>query len=151
MRKAFFAAALVLATVLVPRSALAWGFVGHRLIISRAIELLPAGLKPFFTHHRDEIVVRAIDPDLWRSDGWEDDPNHFVDFGLAELVSYPFTGLPREHRAALEKFGAAALKRIGLLPWREAEDFGNLRRAFERFASESAYAPGDAVLFAPVA
>ena len=40
---------------------------------------------------------------------------------------------PREQGAALEKFGMAALKRLGTLPWRAAEEFGNLRRAFEGF------------------
>ncbi len=45
----------------------------------------------------------------------------------------------------------AALKRIGLLPWREAEEFGNLRRAFEGFAKSSPYATSDVVLFAGVA
>ena len=40
---------------------------------------------------------------------------------------------PRDYGAAVEKFGIATLKRIGMLPWREAEEFGNLRRAFEGF------------------
>ena len=55
---------------------------------------------------------------------------------MPELGPYPFTALPREYGAALEKFGMATLKTIGMLPWREAEEFGNLRRAFEGFAQE---------------
>ena len=88
--------------------------------------------------YRDELVLRVTDPDLWRNVGWEDDPNHFVDFGVPELGPFPFTALPREYGAALEKFGMATLKRIGMLPWREAEEFGNLRRAFEGFKRQSA-------------
>jgi len=42
------------------------------------------------------------------------------------------------------------LNRIGRLPWRAAEEFGNLRRAFEGFAHDAPYAPADVALFAPV-
>lgn len=150
MRKALVAAALV-AVSLVPSPASAWGFAGHQLIMKRAIELLPPELKPFFERYRDEVVIRVTDPDLWRNAGWEDDPNHFVDFGMKELGEYPFTGLPREYGAALEKFGAPLLARIGRLPWREAEEFGNLRRGFEAFKRDGQYAPGDVVLFSAVA
>ena len=151
MRKAPLVAAALLAASLVPAPASAWGFAGHRYIMSRAIDLLPPDLKPFFEHYRDEIVIRVVDPDLWRNVGWEDDPNHFVNFGAKEFGAYPFKDLPREYGAALEKFGAATLKRDGLLPWREAEEFGNLRRGFEGFTRNAAYAPGDVVLFAAVA
>jgi len=139
------------AILLVPRPASAWGFVGHRLIMARAIELLPPELKPFFQRFRDEIVIRVVDPDLWRNVGWEDDPNHFLDFGMPELGPSPFDGLPRDYSKALEKFGAAQMKRIGMLPWREAEMFGQLRRGFEGFARPSAYATSDVVLFAAAA
>ena len=150
MRKALFVATLVVMSSLVPASAFAWGFTGHRLIMRRAIDLLPAELKPFFTEHRDEIVARSIDPDLWRNVGWEDDPNHFMDFGARELGEFPFPALPREYGAALEKFGMATLKRNGMLPWRATEIFGNLRRGFEGFTRGSGFAANDVVLFAPV-
>jgi hypothetical protein len=142
--------ALIAAIALIdPSPASAWGYVGHRLIMSRAIDLLPAGLKAFFTRNRDEIVARAIDPDLWRTAGWEDDPHHYLNFGVREFGDYPFTALPHEYDAALEKFGLATLKRDGLLPWRLAEEFGNLRRAFEALKRSPSSAP-DVILFAPV-
>src|SRR6185312_2636936 len=134
-----------------PAPAAAWGFAGHQLIMRHAIDLLPQELQPFFTAHRDELVLRVTDPDLWRNVGWDDDPNHFVDFGAPEFGPYPFTALPREYGAAIEKFGMATLKRDGTLPWREAEEFGNLRRAFESFTRQSPYASSDTVLFAAVA
>jgi hypothetical protein len=141
----------VLVAVLLPAPASAWGSDAHRYIMGRAIDLLPPELKPFFEHYRAEIVVRSIDPDTWRSIGWEDDPNHFIDFGMKELGAYPFADLPREYGAALAKFGHAMLDRIGRLPWREDEEYGNLRRAFEGFAREFPYSPGDVVLFSAVA
>jgi len=151
MRNRFLIGALAATLALAPVNAFAWGFAGHRLIMARAIELLPPPLKPLFEGFRDEVVIRVVDPDLWRNVGWEDDPNHFVDFGMPELGPYPFDGLPRDYSKAVEKFGMPVMKRVGLLPWREAEMFGNLRRAFESFSRESAYATGDVVLFSAAA
>ena len=116
----------------------------------KAIELLPPGLKAFFDNAQDEIVVRVIDPDTWRSMGWDEDPNHFVNFGVPEFGKYPFAELPRDYDKALEKFGLATLKRDGMLPWREEEEFGNLRRAFEGFARGQGYSGSSVIQFAPV-
>jgi hypothetical protein len=151
MRKASAVLAVAVICALAPAPAFAWGFAAQHYIMRRAIDLLPPQLKPFFVANRDELVIRVTDPDVWRTAGWEDDPNHFVDFGAPELGAFPFAALPREYGAAIEKFGVATLKRLGTLPWREAEEFGNLRRAFEGFARHLPYAASDTVLFAAVA
>src|SRR5262245_2815341 len=151
MRRTLVAAAAFVVFLFSPGSAFAWGFAGHKLIMRRAIELLPPELKPFFEKFKEEVVVRATDPDLWRNVGWEDDPNHFLDFGVREYGAYPFQALPREYDAALEKFGEPVLKRNGLLPWREAEEFGHLRRAFEEFKRDAPYTTSNVVLFSAVA
>ena len=114
MRKAVVALCTLAIVAAVPSSAFAWGFVAHRYIMRRAIDILPPQLKPFFDRFHEEVIVRATDPDTWRNVGWEDDPNHFVDFGDPALGPYPFAGLPREYGAAIEKFGMRELKRIGL-------------------------------------
>jgi hypothetical protein len=149
MRKTFVVAIAALIALAAPRPAAAWGTAAHRHIMARAIDLLPAELKPFFLQHKDELVMRVVDPDLFRVLGWEEDPNHFVNFGARELGEYPFKELPREYGAAIEKFGLATLRRNGLLPWRQQEEFGNLRRAFEGFTRET-YGVGNSVLFAAV-
>jgi hypothetical protein len=149
MRKTSVVAVAALIVLAAPQPAAAWGTAAHRHIMARAIDLLPVELKPFFLQHKDELVMRVIDPDLFRVLGWEEDPNHFVNFGAKELGEYPFKELPREYGAAIEKFGMATLRRNGLLPWRQQEEFGNLRRAFEGFTRET-YGPGNAVLFAAV-
>jgi len=149
MRKASVVVVVALIALAAPPPAAAWGTAAHRHIMARAIDLLPVELKPFFLQHKDELVMRVIDPDLFRVLGWEEDPNHFVNFGAKELGQYPFKELPREYGAAIEKFGMATLRRNGLLPWRQQEEFGNLRRAFEGFTRET-YGPGNAVLFAAV-
>jgi hypothetical protein len=151
MRRTLISCCAFIYLWLMPQPAFAWGFAAHKLIMRQAIELLPAELKPFFDRFKEEIVIRVTDPDLWRNVGWEDDPNHFVDFGVAEYGAYPFTALPREYGAALEKFGDAALKRNGTLPWREAEEFGNLRRAFEEFKRAAPYTTSNVILFSAVA
>jgi hypothetical protein len=130
--------------------AFGWGAQGHRLITRRAIDLLPPEIQPFFATHRDEIVMRVNDPDLWRVVGWPDDPNHFLDFGVKEYGPYPFRNLPREYGAALEKFGRTTLERNGLLPWRVTELFGGLRRLFAEFNQRAPYTVGNTVLFAAI-
>jgi hypothetical protein len=147
MKKRALVPAIVLAAALVPAPTSAWGFAGHRYIMGRAIELLPPELKTFFDHYREEIVIRAVDPDLWRNVGWDEDPHHFMNFGARELGDYPFTALPRDYGAAIEKFGMATLRRDGMLPWRTQELFGNLRRTFEAFKRGSQYGPSDLILF----
>jgi hypothetical protein len=151
MRNSIAAAIAFVVTLGLPVRADAWGYAGHRLIMERAIALLPPELKPFFEKHRVEVVVRVVDPDQWRLTGWDDDPNHFLDFGAREYGEYPFEALPREYDKALEKFGMTVLKRNGLLPWREMEMYGYLRRTFEELKRESPYTVSNLVLFAPVA
>lgn len=142
---------VLLSLVCQPAPAAAWGFAAHQFIMRRALDLLPAELKPFFDQRREEVIVRVKDPDLWRNAGWPEDANHFMDFGVKEYGDYPFADLPRDYTAAIEKFGQATIQRNGRLPWRFAEAFGNLRRGFEGFGRNNAYAPDDVVLFAGMA
>jgi len=116
----------------------------------RAIDLLPAEIKPFFVAHRDELVYRAIDPDTWRTVGWEEDHNHFVNFGAPEL-GRSGTYMPRDYTAALQRFGDVTLRRLGTLPWREAEMFGNLQRAFGAMGKGNGYAVQDIVILTAAA
>src|SRR6476659_9162679 len=113
MRRTLAAMAAGFLVIGAPVPAFAWGTAAHRFIMARAIDILPAELKPFFEHYRAELVVRVVDPDMWRIAGWDDDHNHFVDFGMPELGPYPFSALPREYGAALEKFGMTTLKKVG--------------------------------------
>lgn len=150
MRNALAAVCVFTTVALMPRPAAAWGYAGHKFIMRHAIELLPPELKPLFDSMADDVVSHVIDPDLWRNVGWEDDPNHFLDFGSKEYGAYPFDALPRDYDKALEKFGRDTLKRNGELPWRLAEEFGNLRRTFEEFRRGSPYTTSDIMLFSAV-
>jgi hypothetical protein len=129
------AAALVLALVVTPSPADAWGFEAHQWIMNRAIALLPAELRPFFEANRAVVVERSIDPDTWRIAGFEEEPpNHFVDLDWEGFGKYPHTELPRDLQAAIAKFGRERINEMGTLPWRTEEFHGNLRRAFESYA-----------------
>ena len=148
-----FAAVVLAAVIAIPSSSAAWGFEAHKFIADRMIALLPAELKPLFEKRRAFIVERAIDPDLWRTVGWEEEPpNHFLDMDYKEFGPYPFAALPRDYDVAVQKFGKDVIHTQGLLPWRTAEFYGRLQREFELLKQKPApgYAADNIVLFAAV-
>jgi hypothetical protein len=117
------------AAVASPRPAEAWSFEVHRFVMDRAIALLPDEIRPFFQKFRGQIVEHAIDPDLWRTAGWEEEPpRHFVD--LDAYGPHPFNDLPREFDEAVAKHGREFVLKNGTLPWRTAEIHGKLVEAF---------------------
>jgi hypothetical protein len=146
------AAAVLAATLVIPVSASAWGFEAHKFIVDRMIELLPPQLKPLFEKRRAFIVERAIDPDLWRTVGFEEEsPNHFVDLDNGAYGSYPFEALPRDYDAAVQKFGKEFIEKQGTLPWRTQEFYGRLQREFESLKKQAGgYSLDNIALFSAV-
>ena len=147
------AAVMLTLVIAIPSSVSAWGFEAHKFIADRMIALLPAELKPLFEKRRDFIVERAIDPDLWRTVGWEEEPpNHFLDLDYEAFGPYPFSALPRDYDAAVQKFGKAVINQQGTLPWRTAEFYGRLQREFESLKRTPApgYASDNIVLFSAI-
>jgi hypothetical protein len=147
------ATALLVLVIAFPVSVSAWGFEAHKLIADRMIAMLPAELRPLFDKRRAFIVERAIDPDLWRTVGWEQEPpNHFLDIDHASFGPYPFDALPRDYSAAVQKFGREFIETQGLLPWRTAEFYGRLQREFESLKRQPApgYALDNIVLYSAV-
>jgi hypothetical protein len=140
---------IVCSTLLTPSPAAAWGFETHKFIMSRAIDMLPEAIRPFFQANRVFVVEHVIDPDLWRTAGFQDEATrHFVD--IDAYGKYPFTDLPRDYNAALAKYGLQALTKNGLLPWRTAEMSGQLRKAFADQQKGLAYAAVDIKFFSAV-
>jgi hypothetical protein len=108
MRRALPVVVVAAALAVVPVRVAAWGFPAHRHVADRMVALLPAELRPFFESRRAFIAERSVDPDLWRTVGWEDEPpNHFLDLDHEPYGRYPFDALPREYDRAVEKFGRA--------------------------------------------
>jgi hypothetical protein len=125
-----------LATLTTPRPAAAWGFEGHKYIMDAAIPLLPAAIRPFFLANRTSIVEHAIDPDLWRTAGFEQEPpHHFLD--MDAYGPYPFSGLPHLQADAVAKYGRETIDKNGTLPWRAEEIYGKLVEAFTLKSSYS--------------
>jgi hypothetical protein len=126
----------VLLCLLSPRQANAWGFEAHKYITLRAISLLPPEIRPFFEKFRDSIVEHSIDPDLWRTAGWEAEaPKHFVD--MDAYGPYPFKEVPRPFDDAIWRYGREFVERNGTLPWRTEEIHGRLVEAFTQKAGYS--------------
>jgi hypothetical protein len=136
MRRQSATAILIALLIAMPSPADAWGFEAHRFIMSRAINLLPSQIRPFFEANRAFIVERAIDPDLWRTAGWEEEsPRHFVD--MDAYGPHPFTDVPRDFDEAVKKHGRDFVLKNGTLPWRTEEIYGKLVEAFTQKAGYS--------------
>lgn len=128
--------AAVLAMLLAPSRAEAWGFEAHKYIMSRAIALLPPQIRPLFEAERLMVVERAVDPDLWRTAGWPgESERHFVD--LDAYGAHPFKELPRDLDEAVKKFGREFVEKNGTLPWRTEEYYRRLVDAFQLKSSYS--------------
>src|SRR6188768_4315634 len=125
-------AAIVLS---MPLSLGAWGMDVHRLITKRAIENLPADIRPFYLQRIEFISEHAADPDLWRivglrGDMGDEDPNHFLDIdGLDD--PRPFANVPRDWRAFVAKYGVERANKAGRLPWRAEEVYRLLVARFQ--------------------
>jgi hypothetical protein len=133
-------------TLLTAQPATAWSFDVHRWLVDQAIPLLPAEIRPFFERHRAFVVEHAIDPDLWRNAGFlEEPPRHFLD--LDAYGPYPFTSLPRDYDAAVQRYGKDMVQKNGLLPWRTAEIHGQLAKAFRQYADGTSSFAGEEIKF----
>lgn len=140
---------VLLATVVVlaaPHRADAWGFDVHKYIMDRAVTLLPAEIRPFFEKFKVTIVEHAVDPDLWRTAGWlEEPPRHFVD--MDAYGAFPFKELPHEYDQAVARYGKAFVEKNGTLPWRTEEMYKKLAEAF---AQKAPYARDNIKFFSSI-
>jgi hypothetical protein len=119
-----------------PAPAAAWGTEVHKFITGRAIALLPPEIRPFFEKYATTVIEHSIDPDLWRTAGFVDEPpRHFVD--MDSYGPYPFKELPHDYDAAVKRYGLDFVTRNGTLPWRTEEIYKQLVDAFTQKAPYS--------------
>ena len=119
-----------------PAPAAAWGFEPHKYIMERTIQLLPPQIRPFFLKYQTTIVEHVVDPDLWRTAGFEQEPpRHFLD--MDAYGPYPFPNFPREQDEAIKRYGADFVAKNGQLPWRATEIYQKLVEAFRQQAPYS--------------
>jgi len=136
MRTKAVAVLALLFTLTRPAPAAAWGLEVHKFITARAIALLPAEIRPFFEKYATTVVEHSIDPDLWRTAGFvEEPPRHFVD--MDAYGPYPFKELPHDYDAAVKRYGLEFVTKNGTVPWRTEEMYKQLVEAFTQMSPYS--------------
>lgn len=114
------------ASILVPACAFAWGTNGQRLVVTKAIDTLPAELRPFFEANREFFLQHGTDPidvskgDVSKIDAAKKNPTLERRYHILFLDHYgrfPFDSLPRDYKAAVAKFTRAKIEANGVLPW----------------------------------
>lgn len=144
--RAITAVTLGLVVILLPQPTGAWGMDVHRFITRRAVEQLPADLRPFYVAKVDFISEHSADPDLWRVVGLkgplgEEDPNHYLDLDALDEPA-PFKNVPREWDAFVARYGLDRANKMGRLPWRAEEIYNRLVTTFQDIGKGTApYAP----------
>jgi hypothetical protein len=124
---------VVLLVMAMPAPAAAWGFEPHKYIMEQAIALLPPQIRPFFVKYQTTIVEHVVDPDLWRTAGWEQEPpRHFLD--MDAYGPYPFPNFPRDRDEAVKRYGLEFVEKNGQVPWRSTEIYQKLVEAFRQQA-----------------
>lgn len=98
-----------------PEGAAAWGRNANKLIVNQAIDTLPADIRAFFDASRSILLQHVTDPiDEVTKSPAEKRNNHLY---LDKYGRFPFDTLPRDYKAALDKFGKSKLQANGVLPW----------------------------------
>ena len=108
------AAACMLATML-PGDAHAWGNNAQRLVLNKAIDTLPYEIRGFFDNNRTDLLRHVTDPVDAIAKSPNERRNHFLI--LEKYGRFPFENLPRDYKAAVQKFGKSKIDSNGLLPW----------------------------------
>ena len=139
----FWAVSVSVCVLVFPVTTGAWGMDVHRLITTRALDGMPAELKPFFAAEREFIIEHSVDPDLWRimdlrGERGDEPPNHFLDIDFEEGSKPPFSNIPRDYDAYVQKYGAGPAARYGRLPWRAEEVYNRLVASFRDISKPNA-------------
>jgi len=140
---------VALALLAAPAPLRAWSMDAHRYLTRRAVENMPAQLRAFLAPKVDFISEHAADPDLWRVMGLTgplgpEPPNHYLDLDALDEPP-PFTNVPRDWTAFVERYGADRANRAGRLPWRVEDTFNKLVSTFRDIGKPTApYAADDA-------
>jgi hypothetical protein len=105
-----------------------WGEEGHKLITSKAIELLTSKIKGI-EKYKDYITKHSIDPDLRRNHDKSEWPKHFIDIDFYE--EFLNGRMIQDKNQLITLYGDSVVTKMGLLPWATLETFNNLLKAFK--------------------
>ncbi|MGB2590980.1 MAG: hypothetical protein WBG02_00410 [Candidatus Acidiferrum sp.] len=107
--------AVIALFLLLPRDSAAWGRNANKLIVNQAIDTLPMDVRAFFDASRSILLQHVTDPldEIAKSPAEKRNDHLYLD----KYGRFPFDILPRDYKAALEKFGKSKLQANGVLPW----------------------------------
>ena len=121
---------LLLFVLLLPTQQLfCWGFYAHQKINYYAVFLLPPEMIVLYKPNISFLSEHAIDPDKRRYAVPDEGPRHYID--IDHYGVYPYIGLPRKWKDAVEKFGEDSLKQHGIVPWHVQTMLYRLTDAFK--------------------
>lgn len=106
---------LMASVALFPEHTTAWGRNADKLVVNQAIDTLPQDIRSFFEANRAYLLQHVIDPlNALAKTPAEKRNNHLY---LDKYGRFPFDALPRNYKAAVDKYGKSKLQSNGLLPW----------------------------------
>lgn len=122
---------LLLATSLLlsATQAKAWGFWAHQRINRLAVFTLPPDMLVLYKKNLEYVTAHAVDPDKRRYAMDGEAPRHYID--IDHYGEYPFDNVPRQWKAAEEKFTRDTLEAFGIVPWHIHRSYFNLVEAFK--------------------
>jgi hypothetical protein len=117
MRSVFRAAVItaLVSLLCIPPAAFSWGGNAERLIVTKAVDILPDEVRYYFEGNRQFLIQHVLDP----IDAAQKNPavshNRFIRF--EKFGIFPYADLPRDYRVAAYKYSKRTLDTNGLLPW----------------------------------
>lgn len=137
MRVSSLSLGVALALALAAAPAAAWGPSVHQAVVTRAIDTLPSGLKPFYKNHRLEIP--SLSPE-----GVPAEEGRERRFAVDRFLPFPFLELPRTQDALAGRFGSEAAD-AGKLPWLILDSYHHLVAAMKERDKAHILAESDAL------
>jgi len=129
--------------IFTPKTGLAWGNEGHRMINRLAVSNLPADVPAFLRSEAalNEIEYLGPEPDRWRSPAEPElvaaqAPEHFIDLEPADALG-PIPHKRLDFEASVFASGQRPEK-IGLQPWEASEVWERLKAALREYRHLSA-------------
>ncbi len=140
-----------------PKTAIAWGNEGHKIVNRLAVSHLPSDAPEFLKSDAAiaEIEYLGPEPDRWRSPAEAElnaaqAPEHFIDFETADRLG----PLPARRLDFEARVFAAGLRpeKVGLQPWATNEIWERLKAAFREYrklssSSQDASGAEEAAIF----
>jgi len=108
-------------------SAFAWGKKAHKLVNTKAIELLPDEMN-LMKSWKDNIGEHASDPDIRRDNDKTEWPKHFIDIDY--YPEFLDGKMIKDKSQLFNLYGEETVVKMGLLPWATVETYNNLRKSF---------------------